>query len=50
VLSGEKYMIKAEVENLAIIPEYLFGLPPLAIFMIIAYGLIRRRTKNPQNI
>ncbi len=29
------------------IPEYPFGLPLLAIFMVIGYGLIRRRTKLP---
>jgi len=34
----------------AIIPEYPLGLPLLAIFMIIAYGLIKRRTRNPKNI
>ena len=28
------------------IPEYPFGLAVLAIFMIIAYGVIRRRTRN----
>lgn len=28
------------------IPEYPLGLPLLGIFMIITYGLIRRRTKN----
>jgi hypothetical protein len=30
----------------AIIPEYPLGLPLLAIFMVIGYGLIRRRTRN----
>ncbi len=30
----------------AAIPEYPFGLPLLAIFLVIAYGLIRRRTRN----
>jgi len=34
----------------SVIPEYPLGLPLLAIFMIIAYGLIKRRTKNPRNI
>lgn len=34
----------------AVIPEYPIGLPLLAIFMIIAYGLIKRRTRNPKNI
>jgi hypothetical protein len=34
----------------AIIPEYPLGLPLLAIFMVFAYGLIRRRTRNPKNI
>jgi len=33
-----------------IIPEYPLGLPLLAIFMIMAYGLIKRRTRNPKNI
>jgi hypothetical protein len=28
------------------IPEYPFGLAFLAVFMIIAYGVIRRRTRN----
>jgi hypothetical protein len=32
------------------IPEYPLGLPVLAIFMIIAYGLIKRRTRDPKNI
>lgn len=32
------------------IPEYPLGLPLLAIFMIFAYGLIKRRTRNPKNI
>ena len=36
--------------NPASIPEYPLGLPVLAIFMIIAYGLIKRRTRNPKNI
>jgi hypothetical protein len=30
----------------AVIPEYPFGLPLLAIFMVISYGLIRRRTST----
>jgi hypothetical protein len=34
----------------AIVPEYPLGLPLLAIFMIFAYGSIRRRTKTPKNI
>ena len=29
----------------AVIPEYPLGLPILAIFMIIGYGVVRRRTK-----
>jgi len=34
-----------------VIPEYLLlGLPVLAIFMLIAYGLVKRRTRNPKNI
>ncbi|MGA3109615.1 MAG: hypothetical protein ABSD99_09265 [Candidatus Bathyarchaeia archaeon] len=28
------------------IPEYALGLPLLAIFMVIGYGLVRRRTRN----
>lgn len=28
------------------IPEYPLGIPILAIFMIIAYGVIRRKTRN----
>ena len=28
------------------IPEYPFGLAVLAVFMIIAYGVIRRKTRN----
>jgi subtilase family serine protease len=36
--------------NATIIPEYPLGLPLLAIFMIFAYGLIKRRTRNPRNI
>ncbi len=31
------------------IPEYPLGLPVLAIFMLVAYELIRRRTKTPKN-
>jgi len=31
------------------IPEYPLGLPVLAIFMIIAYGLIKRRTRSTKN-
>ncbi len=34
----------------AIIPEYPYGLPLLVIFMLVAYGLIRRRASNPRNI
>lgn len=33
-----------------LVPEYPLGLPLLAIFMLIAYGLIKRRTNNPRNI
>lgn len=33
-----------------IIPEYPLGLPILAILTVIAYGLIRRRTSNPEKI
>jgi hypothetical protein len=32
-----------------IIPEYPLGLSILAIFMMITYGLIKRRTRNPEN-
>ena len=32
--------------NPTVVPEYPYGLPLLAIFMVIAYGLIRRRTRN----
>jgi hypothetical protein len=28
------------------IPEYPLGLPLLAIFAVLAYGVIRRRTRN----
>jgi hypothetical protein len=35
-----------QVNAPAIVPEYPLGLPLLAIFMIFAYGLIRRRTQN----
>jgi len=28
------------------IPEYLYGLPLLAILMLIGYGLVRRRIRN----
>lgn len=34
----------------AVVPEYPLGLALLAIFMIVAYGLIKRRTRNPKNI
>ena len=30
------------------IPEYPFGLAVLAIFMVVAYGIIRRKTRNTQ--
>ncbi len=33
----------------AAIPEYPLGLPLLAIFMVVAYGLIKRRTALPKN-
>jgi hypothetical protein len=33
----------------AAIPEYPLGLPLLAIFMVIAYGLVRRRTSATKN-
>jgi hypothetical protein len=32
------------------IPEYLLGVAVLAIFILIAYGLIKRRTRNPKSI
>lgn len=32
------------------IPEYPLGLPLLALFMVIGYGLIKRRTRNQKNI
>lgn len=32
--------------NPTVVPEYPFGLPLLAIFMVIAYGLIKRRTSS----
>ncbi len=32
------------------IPEYPLGLAMLAIFMMIAYGLIKRKALNPENI
>ncbi len=31
-----------------VIPEYPLGLPLVAILMLVAYGLIRRRTLNPR--
>jgi hypothetical protein len=31
------------------IPEYPLGLPLLAVFMIFAYGLIKRRIRNPKD-
>lgn len=31
------------------VPEYPLGLPLLTIFMVLAYGLIKRRTGNPEN-
>lgn len=34
--------------NPAPVPEYPLGIPLLAIFMIIVYGLIKRRTRNPK--
>jgi hypothetical protein len=34
----------------AIVPEYPLGLPLLVIFMVFAYGLIKRRTRNPKDI
>lgn len=36
--------------NPPLIPEYPLGLPILAIFTIIAYGLIKRRTRSPKII
>jgi hypothetical protein len=32
------------------IPEYPLGLPLLAIFMVLAYAVIKRRTRNPKDI
>jgi hypothetical protein len=32
------------------IPEYSLGLPLLVIFMLISYGLIKRRTRNSKSI
>jgi hypothetical protein len=32
-----------------LVPEYPLGLPLLAIFMIVGYGLIKRRTRNQKN-
>jgi hypothetical protein len=36
--------------NTTVIPEYPLGLPILSILIIIAYGLIRRRTSNREKI
>lgn len=32
------------------VPEYPLGLPLLAIFTLIAYGIIKRRTQTPKNV
>ena len=42
--------ITVTVNAASSIPEYPLGLPILAIFMIIAYGLIKRRARNPKDI
>jgi hypothetical protein len=44
------YMIRAVIDPAPAVPEYPLSLPLLAIFMIIAYGLIKSRTGNPRNI
>jgi hypothetical protein len=41
--------VTVTVNPAAPIPEYPLGLPLLAILMIIAYGVIKRRTRNPEN-
>ena len=39
------FLIRVDIDPIStIIPEYPIGLPLLAIFMVIAYGLIRRKT------
>jgi hypothetical protein len=38
------------VDPATAIPEYPLGLPVLVIFMVIAYGLIKRKTRNPEDI
>jgi hypothetical protein len=49
--TGNHWVITAvDLLPAAIIPEYPLGLPLLAIFMIVAYGLIRRRIKTSANI
>jgi hypothetical protein len=39
-------LIAVPLIPVAPIPEYPLGLPILAVFMIIGYGLVRRRTGN----
>lgn len=39
-------LVAVDLQPEPAIPEYSLGLPLLAIFMIIAYGLVRRRTRN----
>ena len=43
--TGNWAMVGADLQPI-IIPEYPLGLPLLAIFMVISYGLIRRRTST----
>ncbi len=43
---GPEVLVSATFTPAAPIPEYPLGLPILAIFMMLAYGVIRRRTRN----
>lgn len=39
-------LIAVDLQPATIIPEYPYGIPLLAAFMVIGYGLIRRRSRN----
>jgi hypothetical protein len=48
-LNSPSVTITVIVNSSSAIPEYPLGLPVLAVFMILAYCVIRRKTRNPKN-
>lgn len=39
-------LVAVDLQPATVIPEYPYGLPLLAMFLVIGYGLIRRRNRN----